>query len=44
MNVTVYVNGKRVTKEELNNIEIHNEMIKKMLAEKLADKKEVVAK
>ena len=36
MNVTIYVNGKRVTKEELGNIEIHNEMIKKMLAEKLS--------
>lgn len=44
MNVTIYVNGKRVTKEELSNIEIHNETVKKILAEKLADKKEVVVK
>ena len=36
MNVTICVNRKRVTKEELSNIEIHNEMIKKMLAEKLS--------
>lgn len=36
MNVTVYVNKKRVMKEELSNIEIHNEMIKKMLAEKFS--------
>lgn len=44
MNAIIYVNGKRVTKEELSNIEIHNEMIKKMLAEKLADKKGMVEK
>lgn len=36
MNVTIYVNGKRVTKEELKNIEIRNEAVKRMLAEKLA--------
>lgn len=37
MNVTIYVNGKRVTKEELSKIEIHNETIKKIFAEKLAE-------
>lgn len=36
---TVYVNGKRVTKEEIARIEIQNEAVKRILAEKLADKK-----
>lgn len=39
MNVTVYVNGKRVTKEELGKIEIRNEAVKRILEEKIADKK-----
>lgn len=39
MNVTIYVNGKRVTKEELKNIEIRNEAVKRMLAEKLTKSK-----
>lgn len=38
MNVTVYVNGKRVTKEEISKYEIRSEVIKKILAEKLAEK------
>lgn len=37
---TVYVNGKRVTKEEIEKIEIQNEIVKRILAEKLADKKD----
>lgn len=36
---TVYVNGKRVTKEEIEKIEIRNEAVKRILAEKIADKK-----
>lgn len=36
---TVYVNGKRVTKEEIAKIEIRNETVKRILAEKLEDKK-----
>lgn len=36
---TVYVNGKRVTKEEIAKIEIRNEAVKRILAEKIADKK-----
>lgn len=37
---TVYVNGKRVTKEEIAKIEIRNEAVKRILAEKIKDKKE----
>lgn len=36
---TVYVNGKRVTKEEIEKIEIRNEAVKRILAGKLTDKK-----
>ncbi len=36
--VTIYLNGKRVTKEELKNVEIHSEKAKKILAEKLTKK------
>lgn len=36
---TIYVNGKRVTKEEIAKIEIRNEDVKRILAEKLAEKK-----
>lgn len=36
---TVYVNGKRVAKEEIEKIEIRNEAVKRILAEKLSDKK-----
>lgn len=36
---TVYVNGKRVTKEEIEKIEIRNEAIKRMFAEKLLKEK-----
>lgn len=32
---TVYVNGKRVTKEEIAKIKIRNEAVKRILAEKL---------
>lgn len=35
----IYVNGKRVTKEELKNIEINVESAKRILAEKLTKKK-----
>lgn len=35
---TVYVDGKRVTKEEIAKIEIQIESVKKMLAEKLTKK------
>lgn len=41
MNVTVYVNGKRVTKEELSKIEIHNDNIKRIFSEHLGRKKNV---
>lgn len=37
---TVYVNGKRVTKEEIAKIEIRNEAAKRILAEKLTKNKE----
>lgn len=37
---TVYVNGKRVTKEEIEKIEIRNEAVKWILAEKLSKGKE----
>lgn len=37
---TVYVNGKRVTKEEIEKIEIQNETVKRMFAEKLLKDKE----
>lgn len=36
---TIYVNGKRVTKDELKNYEIHIESVKKILADKLTKKK-----
>lgn len=36
----VYVNGKRITKEELAKIEIRNEAVKRMFAEKLSKEKE----
>lgn len=32
---TIYVNGKRVTKEDLKNIEINSENVKRILSEKL---------
>lgn len=35
--VTIYVNGRKVRKEDLKNIEITNEAVKRMLAEKLSD-------
>lgn len=35
---TVYVNGKRVTKEEIAKIEIQNEAVKRILAGKLRGK------
>lgn len=38
MNVTIYVNGKKVRREDLSNIEITNEAVKRMLAEKLSGK------
>lgn len=39
MNTTIYVNGKRVTKEEIKKIEIHSERVKRILSEKLTKKK-----
>lgn len=36
MNVTIYVNGKKVRREDLKNIEITNEAVKRMLTEKLS--------
>lgn len=36
---TIYVNGKRVTKDELKNYEIHIETVKKILADKLTKNK-----
>lgn len=36
---TIYVNGKRVTKDELKNYEIHIESVKKILTDKLTKKK-----
>lgn len=35
---TVYVNGKPVTKEDVKNIEIQNETIKRIFAEQLKKK------
>lgn len=39
MNVTVYVNGKRVTKDEIKKIKIHSENINKIFSEKLTKSK-----
>lgn len=36
---TIYVNGKRVTKEEIKKIEIQNDNIKRIFSEKLEEKK-----
>lgn len=36
---TIYVNGKRVTKEELSRMDIKIEAVKRMIAEKLTEKK-----
>lgn len=36
---TVYVNGKRVNKDEIAKIEIRNEAVKRMFAEKLSKEK-----
>lgn len=36
---TYYVNGKRVTKEEIEKIEIQSETVKRILAEKITNKK-----
>lgn len=36
--VTIYVNGKRVTKDELKNIEIQSENAKRILSDKLKTK------
>lgn len=36
---TIYVNGKRVTKDELKNYEIHIESVKKIISDKLTKKK-----
>lgn len=36
---TIYVNGKRVTKDELKNYEIHIESVKKILSDKLTKNK-----
>lgn len=37
--VKIYLNGKRITKEEIKHIEIHSEAVKRILSEKLAEKK-----
>lgn len=37
---TYYVNGKRVAKEEIAKIEIRSETVKRILSEKLKEKKE----
>lgn len=37
---TYYVNGKRVTKEEIAKIKIQNESVKRIFAEKLTRKNE----
>lgn len=37
MNTKVYVNGKRVTKEEIAKIEIQNEAVTRILAQHLSD-------
>jgi len=34
---TIYVNGKRVTQEEIRKIEIHSETIKRIFLEKMAN-------
>lgn len=34
----VYIGGKRVTKEELENYEIRSEKVKRILAEKIKEK------
>lgn len=33
MNTTIYVNGKRVTKEDLSNIEVHSDVINRIVTE-----------
>ena len=38
METIIYVNGKRVTKEEIEKMEIHSEKAKRILAEKLTKK------
>lgn len=38
MNLIIYINGKRVTKEEIKGFEIKNKDIKKLFAEKLTKK------
>lgn len=40
MNVTIYVNGQKVRREDLKNIEITNERVKRMLAENLSGKED----
>lgn len=37
---TIYINGKHVTNEEIKKIEIRNENVKRILAEKLKRKKD----
>lgn len=37
--VTIYLNGKRITKEDIKHIEIHSESVKRILAEKLTKSK-----
>lgn len=41
MNTVIYVNGKRVTKEELSKIEMQNEDAKRIFAEHLRGKNSV---
>ena len=36
---TIYVNGKRVTKEEIKNVEIQKENVKRIFSDKLTKNK-----
>lgn len=44
MNVTIYINGKRVAKEELSKYEIKNESVKRMLTQAMKRKNETEIK
>lgn len=39
METIIYVNGKRVTKDEIKNIEIKDELVKRILKDKLTNNK-----
>jgi len=40
MSVKVYINGKEIPKEELKNIKIHKESVKKIFANKIRELEE----